>query len=169
MLQTIFLAHLLRAQYLEPTGMPRPVHTYMVGNKLTVVLVGRSHIDLEARQLRLPGERSDDIVGLKTVHFHHGDVHRLQQVLDDRHRTPNILRCLLALRLIRLKRLMTERRAMRVESDTHMSRTHFAKQVVERDHKAEDGGRVLASAVHARGTDKGVVCAIDHRIRINQE
>ena len=146
--------------------MTRPVHEDMFAHQLSVVLVRRRHIDLKTGLFALLGERTDDIIRFKTQHLKGRYIHRFQQPFDDRHRLANILRRLLALRLVLLVCLVTEGAAFRVKRHTDMRRIDFLQQVIQRDGKTEDRRGVLSFAVHARCADKSVVRAKNHRIRI---
>ena len=42
-------------------------------------------------------------------------------------------------------------------------------EVIERDAKAKDSGGILAFAIHARGADKRIVRAENHRVSVNKK
>ena len=165
-LQSVFIAYLFDAHQFETACVARPIHEHMLGDQLRVILVRRSHIDFKTGLFALHGERTDDIVCLKTGYFKHGYIHRLQQLFDDRNGFADIFGCLGSLRFVLLIGLMAERTACRIKSNAYMSRVDFLEQVFERDTKTEDSGGVFSLTVHSRGTDEGVIRPKDHGVRI---
>ena len=149
--------------------MPRAVHEYMIGNELAVVLIGRCHIDLISCLFALFGKRTNDIVRFEPRHLEHGNIHRFEHLLDHRHGLTDIFGCLRSLRFVLLVRLMAERPAGRVKSNTYMGRLNLTNEIIQRDAKTEDSRGILTFAIHSRRPDKSVVRAEDHGVRIDKK
>ena len=169
MLQAIFLAYFLRTELLKTTRMARTIHIDMVGDQLSIVLVGRSHIHLKTLFFCLMGHSTYHVICLIPRHFQHRDIHRLKNLLDTWYSPTYVLRRLLTLRLVLLKRFVTKSRTRRVESHSYMTGLEALDKVLKRDHKTEDRRGILAARIHTWRTDKGVIGAIDHRISIYEE
>ena len=105
---------------------------------MSIVLIGRSHIDLESGYLGLVRERADDIVCFKARHFQYRNVHRLQELFDDRNGLADVFRCLWPLGFVLLEGFMTEGRSLRIEGHAYVGRFDLAQEVIECDGKAED-------------------------------
>ena len=146
--------------------MPRAVHVHAIGYELTIILIRRSHQHLKPLLLRLLCHRADHIIRLKTRTLEPHDTHGVEQLFDHRHGTAYILGCLFALRLVGRIRLVAERRTVRVKRHGDMCGADLPQEVVQRNHKTEDSGRVLALGVDTRRTDKSVVRTVDHCVCI---
>ena len=86
-----------------------------IGDQLAVILIGRGHKDFVTLFLGSDRDCANDIIRPILRHFQHGNVHRLQDAFDNRHRLADILRRLLALRLVFGKRFVAERSAFGVK------------------------------------------------------
>lgn len=80
--------------------MTRTEDEDIVADQLTVVLVRCEHVGLDAGGSSLGGERADYVVRLEAVCLQHGNVHGSNDILDDGYGGADVLRRLLALRLI---------------------------------------------------------------------
>ena len=149
--------------------MPRTIHENMIGHQLTVVLVGRSHIDLEAGLLSLFGKRTDYIVRLKAGDFQNRDIHRSEELFDYGHSLTDIFRSLGALRFVLFVRLMAERTAGGVKRNTNMRGVDFLNQIFKGNGKAEDGRGIFPFAVHTRGFNERIIRPENHRVGINKK
>ena len=96
--------------------MAGTIHEYMAGDKLTVILIGRCHIDFVAGFFALTGKRADDVIRLEAGDFENGYIHCLKKLLDDRNRLADILGRLGPLGFVLLIRLMAEGTSGRVKS-----------------------------------------------------
>ena len=110
----------------------------VVAHQLTVVFVGREHVCLHAGFASFRGERADDVVSLEAVYLQHGDVHRRDDVLNNRYRGADVLGRGFALRLVRRECLVAEGLAM-VERHADVRGLLFGEYLVERVHEAHDG------------------------------
>lgn len=84
------------------------------------------------------GECADNVVGLEAVYLQHGDVHRRDDVLNNRYRGAYVLGRGFALRLVRRECLVAECLAM-VERHADVRGLLFGEYLVERVHEAHDG------------------------------
>ena len=141
----------------------------MIGHQLRIILIRRCHIDLKTCLFTLLGQRTDDIVRLKTRHFQHRNIHRLQNLLDYRHGFPNIFRCFRSLRLVLLICLMAECTTRRIESHSQMGRVDLTNQILQGHAETKDSRGVLPLAVHTWHTDKSVVRTKNHRVRVYEQ
>ena len=135
-------------------------------HQLTVVLVGRHHVRLDALRLGLCCQRADDIVGLVARHLQYGNPVRLQQLLDDGHAEADSLRRLLALRFIGWVGLVAEGAAVGVEGHADVRGLLLRQHLVQRVDEAVDGRDILALAVDARVLDKTIVAPIDEGVGV---
>ena len=147
--------------------MARSIHEDMFGYELSIVFVRRSHKDLKTSLFPFLSESTDDIIRLKSGHFEHRDIHRLEYIFDYRNGFTNIFGGFGSLRFVLLICFMAERAPCGVKSHTDVRRVDFFEQVFERHRKAENSGSVLSLTVHSRCTNEGIVCAKNHRVSIN--
>ena len=143
--ESVLLADLFRSHLFKPSGVLGAVHVHTFGDELAVVLIRRSHQHLKPLLLRQGGYRADHIVRLKTRTLQAGDMHGVEQVFDDGHGTAYILGRLFALRLVGGIRLVTERRTGRIKRHGNVRGIGLLHEIIQRNHKAEDSGRVLAT------------------------
>ncbi len=83
-------------------------------HQLRGVLVGRREKDLEPGRRPLRGERADDVIRLEAGDAHDGNAQRLRQFERLRNRGGDVLRHLVACRLVGRIGLVTERRPARI-------------------------------------------------------
>ena len=111
----------------------------MIGNELSVILVGCHHVGLYAGLISLMGKCADDIICLIALHFKYGDMICVEYVLDDRNGKANCFRSFLSLCLIEGESLVPEGWTMWVESDTNVRWLFFGNDFLECVHKAKYG------------------------------
>ena len=135
--ELVLLAHLLRSHRLVASAVTWAEDEDIVAHQLTVVFVGREHIGLHTGFASLRGKRADYVVRLEAVRLEHGDVHRRDDVLDDRYGGAYVLRCGFALRLVRRECLVAECLAV-VERHTDVRGLLLGEYLVERVHEAHN-------------------------------
>ena len=92
--------------------MPGFVHHDIVADQLAIVFIGSEHESLHSRLSGFCSEGTDDVVGLKAVGLVDRYAKRLENVLDPGHALFDILRSLVALRLVGGESLVAEGLAM---------------------------------------------------------
>ena len=119
--------------------MSRTIDADVVGNQLSVVLVGGEHKGRYADGICLFGQSTDDIVGFETVNLYDGNVVCLQNLLDDGNRRADVFRSLFTLRLVGRKSLVAEGGAMRIEGHADVCGLLFGEHLIECVDKAHNG------------------------------
>ena len=148
--------------------MTRTEDEDVVAYQLTVVLVRCEHISLDAGGSSLGGKRADYVVRLEAVCLQHGNVHGSNDILDDGYGGADVLRRLLALRLIGRESLVAERLAM-VERHADMRGMLLGENLVESVHEAHDGRGVHTLGVDSRVLYERIISAIDERVSVEKE
>ena len=149
--------------------MARTIHPNILCHQLTIILVWSRHIHLKSLLFRLMSQGPNHIISFITRYIQHRDIHCFKKLLDTRNRPTDILWCLLSLCLVLLIRLMAESRTCRIKSHSHMSRLDAFDQILKRHHKTKNSRSILSVRVHSWSTDKSIIRAIDHRIRIYEQ
>ena len=117
------LAHLRLVVYLRGVaGVRGAVELHAGADELRGVLVGRRHVDVEARGRAFHGERAHHVVRLEVVNAHHGDPQRLGELEGVRDGRREVFRHLLPLRLVGRVRAVAERRAAGVHREDGVRR-----------------------------------------------
>ena len=137
-MELVLLADFLRTHRLVASAVARSEDEHVVAHQLTVVLVGREHVCLHTGFACFRGECADNVVSLEAVYLQHGDVHRRDDVLNNRYRGAYVLGRGFALRLVRRERLVAEGLAV-VECHADVRGLLFGEYLVERVHEAHDG------------------------------
>ncbi len=95
-------------------------HLHVSSHELSIVLVWCEHICVESHLSGFLGESSYHVISLIASHFEHRNVHSSENVLNDRHGSPDVFRSLFALSLILFVSLVAERRSVWVERHTEV-------------------------------------------------
>ena len=165
----IFFVHLLFTHHLGRfAARAGAYHLDVWGHELCIVLVGSHHPHLQSLLRPFPGQGADHVVRLVARHFQDGDAESPDDVLDDGHRQPDVLRRGFALRLVLRICLMAESTAGGVEGNAHEVGMMTSEHVVQRIDKAENGRCVLSFGVDARTADQGVVGTVNQCVGIEQ-
>ena len=137
--------------------------------QLTVVLVGRHHIRLDAGGFGLCGQRTDDIVGLETCNLEHRYAIGFQDVLDNGHAESDGLWSLFTLRLVRRIVLVAEGTSVGVESHAEVRGTFLCQDLFQRVEESEDSRDVFTTAVETWVFDEPVIGSVDECVSVEQE
>ena len=140
----------------------------LVGDELSVVLVGRHHECVDAFEVGFVRYGADDVVRLKSIHLQDRDMIGSEDILDDRHSQSDVLRSLLSLRFISRESLVSERLSV-VESDGEMSWFFLGQYLVERIAEAHYRARIHSFGIDARCFDEGVVTAVYQRVCVDEK
>ena len=146
------------------------VHPHLGRNQLESVAVAGQHHRIEAGFFGLPGQRTDDVVGLPAVQLEDGHAKGGHQLLDAPELAAQFLRGGRALRLVVGELLMPEGGRRRVEGDGAVGRAPFLQGAQKGLHKAENAGDILAGGGDgevALGGD-GAVGPMHHRVAVHQ-
>ena len=161
-------ANLVRSHRFVSATVTWSEYEHVVAHQLAIVLVWCEHIGLYAGCTRLGCECADDVVGLKTVHLEHRNVHRLNDSLYDRHRSADVFGSLLTLCLVRRKRFVAKGLAM-IERHTDMRGLLFGENLVESIDKSHHSRGVHALGIDARIFDERIICTVDERVSVEKK
>ena len=166
----VLLTDLLAPHDLDtPVGSPLLVDAAAVANQLSVILVGRHHIDVVTRLGALLRKGADHVVGLITLDFEDRDAHRLQHPFHVGNRQQNIFGRLRAIGLVLRKNLPPETPARGIEGNPQQIGAFALLDVAQELHEAEHHRGVHPRPV-AHGTpQKGIVILEYQRIGVDQK
>ena len=138
-------------------------------HQLTVILIGRNHIDIVPLGRGLVCQSTDNIVGLITLDLIDGDAHSLQQTAQVGHRGDDILGCGGAVGLVLGVELATEATSLGVERYAQHIGFLALLYVAQKLREAEQNRGVHAMAVAHRATEEGVVVFEYERVGVDQK
>ena len=141
------------------------LHLGVFRDELEGVLVSRHHHAIPARRFALPGNGTDEVVGLPPLQFIAGDVQGVQHLFQNRHLHPQLLRHRLPGGLIGRVRLVAERGGVEVKGNAQGVRLFFFLQAQQRGEEAEDGVGIQPLPI-GQGTD-AVIGPVDDGIAVN--
>ena len=140
-----------------------------VAHELSVVLVGRYHVDVVSGFGSPFGERTDHVVRFVVLDFEDRNAHRLQNPLDIGDRKQNVLRGLRAVGLVLGIDRAAERPPLRVERHAQQIGTLAFLDVAQELRETEDHRGVHAGPVAHRPAHEGVVVFEYQCIGIDQK
>ena len=162
---SVFFLNFLFTQGFISAPMSRTEHIYILPYQLTIIFIRCEHVGLYTFLSSLNRHSTNDIISLKTIHLEDGNVVGLEYVFDDWHRELDVFRCLFSLGFIGRKSLMAEGLTM-VESYCDMSWFLLGKYLVEGIAEPHDTRSVEPLGIDSWSFDKGVIRAINERIRV---
>ena len=164
------LAHLRLVVYLCGVARMRgTVQPHSRTDELGGILVGRRHVDVEAGGRPLHRERSHHVVRLESVDAHDRNPERLRELERVRNRRREILRHLLALRLVRCVRPVAERGSARIHRENGVRGLLALQYGLESGREAEERRGVDAGRRHARIPEEHEVSLVEERHEVDYE
>ena len=166
----VFLADGLAVHDLDrPVGALLLVDAAVFAHQLTVVLVGRHHVDVVAGRSPLLREGADHVVGLIALDFENRDAHGFEHPLDVGHRDEYVLRSFGAVGLVFGEDLAAETAPLGIERHAQQVGALALLDVAEELHEAEDHRGVHSVAVAHRAAQEGVIVLEEQRVGVYQE
>ena len=166
-------AELLRDLSFSPrlvaSALHRAIHTYLIGDQLTVVLVGGDHQHLTPCTRGQDAQRADDVVGLEVGHFDRWDTVGSEELVDEGDGDADAFGSLLTLCLIGRIFAVAEGTARGVEDDSDLVGLLLREEVFEHQNEAEDSTGIAPLAIEAWGFDERIVSSINQGISIEEE
>ena len=138
-------------------------------HELRRILVGRHHVDVEARLASFRRERAHHVVGLETFFRHDFDSERVRELVRPRYRVGDVLGHLLALRLVLRVRLVPERRPARVHREDEPVGPAVLDDGDDAGGEPDQRGRVYAGRRDSRVPEEGEMPLVQKGHEIHNE
>ena len=145
------------------------VHADMVGDKLTVVLVGGEHQHLKSFDFSVFGQRTDQVIRLIAVDADHCDLEGVEDAFDVGNGCYDVVGRGLAVLLVVFVLDVSEGGCAGVERHRHVGRFLVLEHLVQRVGEAEHRGGVQPLGGESRTLDHRVVRSENQAHSIYQE
>ena len=168
--EAIFCFYLLNTLNLHFAALAAwVINLHLVGHELPKVFVGRHHVSLKAMFLSHVGKGAYHVVGLITGHLNHGDVVGLDDALDVRYCTFDVLGGLVAVGFIVFVGLMPEGPAWGVEAHSNVGGLLFLENILKGVDKPKDCRRVESARREPRVAHQRIVSPEYERISVKKK
>jgi len=147
----------------------RLVKKNMVIHNLSVVFVRGHHVDSKMISFCFFGDRADDVICLKSIHFQHGDLEGFHNFFDPRDRNRDILRLLESVGLVGLVLNMSEGGCFGIKSHRDVAWFFFFQYFQKCIGKSEHHTRIETFRIDSWVFAKCKMCPIDQGHGVQQK